>query len=109
MIGLSVETAAQAEAAAGLDIEYLGVSPVFATPTKPDAGPAWGLDGLRALRAVAARPLVAIGGIHAGNAASVMAAGADGLAVVSAIMGASDPEAAARDLRRIVDAALRRA
>jgi thiamine-phosphate pyrophosphorylase len=109
VIGLSVETPAQAIAAAGWDVDYLGVSPVFATPTKPNAGPAWGLDGLRALRAAVAMPLVAIGGIHAGNAASVMAAGADGLAVVSAIMGASDPEAAARELRRIVDAALRRA
>jgi thiamine-phosphate pyrophosphorylase len=109
VIGLSVETAAQAEAAAGLDVDYLGVSPVFATPTKTDTGPAWGLSGLRALRAVTALPLVAIGGIHAGSAASVMAAGADGLAVVSAIMAADDPEAAARQLRRIVDAALRRA
>lgn len=109
VIGLSVETLSQALAAAGLDIDYLGVSPVFATPTKLDAGPAWGLHGLRALRAATDLPLVAIGGINAENAASVLAAGADGLAVVSAIMGAADPEAAARVLRRIVEAAPRRA
>lgn len=109
VIGLSVETPSQALAAAGLDIDYLGVSPVFATPTKPSAGPAWGLDGLRALRAETDLPLVAIGGINAGNAASVLAAGADGLAVVSAIMGAADPEEAARLLRRIVEASLRSA
>lgn len=104
IIGLSVENPAQAVAAANRGADYLGVGPIFPTPTKGDAGPAWGPEGLRCLRAATALPLAAIGGLNAANAAAVLAAGADGLAVVSAIMAASDPEAAARELRRIIDA-----
>lgn len=103
IIGLSVETMDQARAAEVEDIDYLGVSPVFLTPTKSEAGPAWGLEGLRRLRSATRLPLVAIGGISAVNAAAVLEAGADGIAVVSAIMSAPDPEAAARELRAIVD------
>lgn len=99
VIGLSVETLEQA-AAAPPDADYLGVSPVFSTPTKTDAAPEWGLAGLAALRRAARHPLVAIGGIHCGNAARVIGAGADGIAVVSAICAAPDPEVAARALRR---------
>ena len=98
MVGVSVGTAAEALAAAAAGASYLGVSPVFDTPTKRDTPPATGLDGLRRIRAATSLPLVAIGGIHAGNAAAVRAAGADGLAVVSAIMTAADPAAAARRL-----------
>lgn len=99
LIGLSVESLAQLEAAEAAPVDYYGVSPVFSTVTKADAAPALGLAGLAALRARTARPLVAIGGIHAGNAAAVMAAGADGLAVVSALCAAADPTVAARELR----------
>jgi len=106
-LGWSVETPAHVAQAATVDmagIDYLGVSPVFATPTKTDTSAPWGLDGLRQVRAATALPLVAIGGIHAGNAAEVLAAGADGLAVVSAICGAADPTIAARELRTIWEA-----
>lgn len=103
VIGLSVETVEQAEAARPEDVDYLGVSPVFLTPTKPAAAAAWGLRGLARLRARTRLPLVAIGGLDSSNAESVLAAGADGLAVVSAICSASDPEAASRELRRIID------
>jgi len=99
LIGLSVESLAQLDAAERAPVDYYGISPVFATRSKHDAAPALGLDGLRAIRAGTRRPLVAIGGIDAGNAARVMAAGADGLAVVSALCSSADPEAAARDLR----------
>ena len=99
LIGLSVESVAQLEAAEAAPVDYYGVSPVFATATKADAAPALGLAGLERLRALTSRPLVAIGGIDAGNAAAVMAAGADGLAVVSALCAAADPAAAARVLR----------
>jgi thiamine-phosphate pyrophosphorylase len=99
LIGLSLEALAQLPAAERAPVDYYGVSPVFATPTKQDAAPALGLAGLRAIRAGTRRPLVAIGGIHVDNAASVMAAGADGLAVVSALCAAADPAAAARALR----------
>ena len=94
-IGWSVETPEDVRRAASLPVDYLGVSPVFATPTKTDTRPAWGLAGLRQVRAMTALPLVAIGGIHCGNAAEVLRAGADGLAVVSALCAADDPRAAA--------------
>jgi len=102
LVGLSVETMDQAREAETLDVDYLGVSPVFATPTKTDTAPPWGLDGLARLRAATGRTLVAIGGIGAANAASVLTAGADGLAVVSALCAADDPERAAAELRRVV-------
>jgi len=103
-LGWSVETLAHVVQASHPDfagVDYLGVSPVFATPTKTDTSLPWGLDGLRQARAATALTLVAIGGIHAGNAAEVLAAGAHGLAVVSAVCGAADPAAAARQLRTI--------
>jgi thiamine-phosphate pyrophosphorylase len=103
-LGLSVETlaqVAQAATAAMAGVDYLGVSPVFATPTKTDTSAPWGLAGLRQVRMATTLPLVAIGGIHAGNAADVLAAGADGLAVVSAICRAKDPALAAHELRTI--------
>ncbi|MDD4887276.1 MAG: thiamine phosphate synthase [Thiomonas sp.] len=103
LIGLSVESAAQVRAAALSPVDYLGVSPVFSTPSKTDAAPALGLDGLRALRALTRLPLIAIGGIDLDNAAQVMAAGADGLAVVRALCAAPDPAAAAQALRRHTD------
>jgi thiamine-phosphate pyrophosphorylase len=106
IVGLSVESVEDARASAGLDVDYLGVSPVFATPTKTDTAPALGLSGLAAIRALGDTPLVGIGGLNAANAAEVIRAGADGIAVVSALCAAEDPEAAARDLRARVDAAL---
>jgi thiamine-phosphate pyrophosphorylase len=105
VIGLSVETMPQAEAAQSFDLDYLAVSPLFATPTKTDTAGPWGLERLALLKRASRQPLVAIGGINAGNAAQVIAAGADGLVVVSAICAAADPEAAARELRRLVVAA----
>jgi thiamine-phosphate pyrophosphorylase len=105
IIGYSVE-AEGADLPAGVD--YLAASPVFATATKPDAAPALGLAGLRALRARTAAPLVAIGGIGIANATAVFEAGADGIAVVSAICASADPAAAAAALARARDAAARR-
>ena len=95
-IGWSVETPDDVARSAHLPVDYLGVSPVFATPTKTDTKTPWGLDGLRRVRGLTDLPLVAIGGIHVGNSASVLRAGADGLAVVSALCSADDPRAAAR-------------
>jgi len=100
-IGWSVETPQDVANAAALPVDYLGVSPVFATPTKTDTAPPWGLPGLRQVRALTTLPLVAIGGIHVGNAAQVLAAGADGLAVVSAICSADNPGVAAQTLRQM--------
>jgi thiamine-phosphate pyrophosphorylase len=104
LVGLSVETMQQAQAAEDLDADYLGVSPIFSTPTKPDTAEAWGIEGLTALRARSRHVLVAIGGINSSNAREVIQAGADGIAVVSAICAAPDPEAAARELKRLISA-----
>ncbi|MGC8703509.1 MAG: thiamine phosphate synthase [Thiomonas sp.] len=104
LIGLSVENPAQVRAAAHCPVDYLGASPVFATPSKTDTAPALGLDGLRALRLLTRMPLIAIGGIDPHNAAQVIAAGADGLAVVRALCAAPDPTAAAQTLRRAIEA-----
>jgi thiamine-phosphate pyrophosphorylase len=102
LIGLSVSTPKELAAANALPtgtVDYLGVGPVFATPTKTDAKPALGLDGIASLRRRTDMPCVAIGGINAGNATDVRASGVDGVAVVSAICAASDPAAAAAALR----------
>ena len=107
IIGLSVETWEDVEAANKLDINYIGVSPVFATPTKTDTKEPWGLDGLRKIRAASRHPLVAIGGINESNATAVVQAGADCLAVVSAICAADDPSGAARNLKNMIDAAFK--
>ncbi len=98
IVGLSVETMEQAAEAERLPVDYLGVSPIFPTPTKTDTAEPWGLDGLRTLRRRSRHVLIAIGGITEANAGAVMAAGADGIAVVSALCAAPDPEAAARRL-----------
>lgn len=78
--------------------DHIGIGPVFPTGTKKDAAPVVGLDGLRSLLQHAPVPAVAIGGIHEGNARSVYETGVAGIAVVSAVCGKSDPEAAARTL-----------
>ena len=102
-IGLSVESLEEVLHSATLPLDYLGVSPIFATPTKTDTKHAWGLDGLAAVRAATRLPLVAIGGIHAGNAREVLRAGADSLAVVSVLCAAEDPCGAAANLRTVCD------
>jgi thiamine-phosphate pyrophosphorylase len=106
LIGLSVETWEDVQRAGALDVDYLGVSPVFETPTKTDTKGYWGLEGLIRLRAATRRPLVAIGGLNASNAAEVIRAGADSIAVVSAICAADDPYQAARELSVITQSAL---
>jgi thiamine-phosphate pyrophosphorylase len=111
IIGLSVGSPAELAASAQTlgAVDYLGTGPVNATATKAGAGDAIGPAGVAAVVARSALPVVAIGGIGAGHAAAAIEAGARGIAVVSAIMAAPDPERAARDLRAIVDAARRTA
>jgi thiamine-phosphate pyrophosphorylase len=83
LLGLSAQTLGEAVAAAAKRPDYLGVGPVWATPTKPNA-PVLGLAGLRAACAAVDVPVIAIGGIDAANAAECLAAGAAGVAVVRA-------------------------
>jgi thiamine-phosphate pyrophosphorylase len=101
LIGLSTHTPAQVDAAAGVD--YLGVGPVHATPTKPGR-PAVGLELVRHAAVHARVPFFAIGGIDAGRAAEVRAAGGRRIAVVRALTEAEDPLAAARELRAAIEA-----
>jgi len=89
------------------NVDYVGLGPIFPTGTKADAAPALGKSGFAAIRRRLRCPVVAIGGITAINAAHAIAAGADGIAVVSAICAAEDPRAAARTLRSAVDSALK--
>ena len=102
-IGLSLKSPRDLQADDAAIADYYGVSPVFLTPTKPELRQQWGLEGLQALRKQTGRKLVAIGGISAGNARQVLASGADGLAVVSAICAADDPLKATKTIREIVD------
>ena len=106
IVGLSVETWEDVERAEKLDADYLGVSPVFATPTKTDTKEPWGLEGLARIRAFSHHHLVAIGGLNASNAEAVVMAGADGVAVVSAICASPDPLATSRELTDIINIAL---
>ncbi|MGO8694341.1 MAG: thiamine phosphate synthase [Rectinemataceae bacterium] len=103
ILGVSAGNIEEALRAAEDGADYIGASPVFSTPTKPDALRPMGPEGLRALSRAVALPVVAIGGINAGSAAAVLGAGAAGLAVVSAIVSAENVEAAARALRKIID------
>lgn len=97
ILGLSVETEAQC-AAIPAGVDYIGAGPVRATATKPDHAPPIGLEGLARIVRLSPVPVVAIGGLGPGDAAALRAAGARGMAVVSAVVRAADPEAATRAL-----------
>lgn len=95
ILGLSCETAERVAATKSMDVDYLGLGPVFATGSKADHEQPTGLAGLAALVAATDLPTVAIGGLKASHVNEVLATGADGLCVVSAICGQTDPRAAA--------------
>lgn len=103
LVGWSVETPEQVMAANHLDVDYLGISPVFSTLTKTDTAPAWGLAGLAHARVLTAKPLIAIGGLDTDNIVAVKHAGAHGCAVVRAICAARDPRAAAAQLKQALN------
>jgi thiamine-phosphate pyrophosphorylase len=107
MIGYSPDTDDQAASARKRGADYLGVGPVFGTASKSDAGIAIGLETLRRRVAAAGVPVIGIGGITPDNALSVARAGAAGVAVVSAIVRASDPRAASMELRKAIDSTYR--
>lgn len=102
IIGLSVENREQVLQANSLDVDYIGISPVFSTPTKTDTAEPFGLEGLRKAVQESVHPTVAIGGINKSNATDIMRTGTDGIAVVSAIIAAVSPEEAARELYDMV-------
>ncbi|NBC47869.1 MAG: thiamine phosphate synthase [Gammaproteobacteria bacterium] len=98
IIGLSVQTPALAWAVDPSLVDYVGIGPVFATTTKRDHSTPLGFDGLAAVCAASPVPAVAIGGLQAAHAEAVWAAGAQGMALVSAICAAAAPEQAAREI-----------
>jgi thiamine-phosphate pyrophosphorylase len=112
IIGLSVKTLGQAEAAPLELLDYVAIGGVYGTTSKDNTAAPIGIGGLRAIAdAIRARepdyPICAIAGINADNAANVIAAGADGVAVISALSLAPDPQKAAGELRAVVDSALK--
>ncbi len=102
--GLSVNSLAEALEAEKQGADYVGLGPAYATSTKTTDLPVLGAEGIRRIKSRLGIPVVAIGGITEANAGEVIAAGADGIAVVSAVLGAADAERAARNLK---DAILR--
>ncbi len=102
IIGLSLDRIEQVQAVDSACLDYVAHGPFAATGTKTDAGKPVGTEGIERVRALTMLPLVAIGGIDATNAADAIKAGADGVAVVSAIMAARDPGAAAKVLNDVV-------
>jgi len=98
LIGVSAHGAAEAAAQLAAGADYVTLSPIFLTDSKPGYGPALGLDGLAAAVQTAGGPVVALAGISAANAAACLAVGAAGIAVMGEVMRAVDPEAVVRDL-----------
>jgi thiamine-phosphate pyrophosphorylase len=104
-IGYSAATPEAARQGLRDGADYLGAGDVFGTASKADAGAPIGLDGLEAVVRATELPVVAIGAVNLGNAADCIRAGAAGVAVISAVLGAADVEAAVRGLRAIIDGA----
>ncbi len=101
MVGVSTHTVLEARAAERVGADYIGFGPMFPTATKTNTRPQRSLDRLREVKAAVGIPVVAIGGITADRIARVRGAGADSVAVISAITAADDPEAATRTLGRL--------
>ena len=104
ILGLSVETVEAAKQTPSNIVDYVGISPIYPTPTKSDHKPPIGFDGLATICAASPVYTVAIGGLKITDCARVMAAGVNGMAVVSAICGQDNPYDAAAGLRRSLDA-----
>lgn len=102
LLGVSTHSPDQFRRALEAAPDYVAIGPVFATRTKQDPDPVVGLDLVRRARALTALPLVAIGGITRANARQVVDAGADGVAVIADLLGASDLRAAAEQFRRVL-------
>lgn len=106
IIGLSIESFEELDAANAIaDLDYVAASPVYDTSTKTDTAKAFGLDGLREFVKRSVHPVVAIGGMNRNTAAEVFRCGTDGIAVVSGIVSAESPRAAAKELLDIANAA----
>jgi thiamine-phosphate pyrophosphorylase len=105
LLGLTIDHMHEVYEAEEADVDYLGVGPVFATKTHENPAPVWGPEKLAEAVRASRHPVVAIGGVKSHNIKQVLAAKPAGVAVVSAICSADDPESAARDLLRKVQQA----
>ena len=105
IIGVSAECLDDAIKAEKEGADYIGAGPIYATATKTDTGKPLGLSGLIQIRRRVKIPIVAIGGLNRTNAEAVIKCGADGIAVVSALVSAKDPEKSARELKEIINRA----
>jgi len=103
ILGYSVSNVEEALHGERAGADYLGAGPVYPTGSKADAGAAIGIDGLKAIRESVRIPVVAIGGVNAGNLEQVKATGVDGIAVISAILSPEDTYRAAKELRDLWD------
>jgi thiamine-phosphate pyrophosphorylase len=102
LIGVSINTVNEATEAEQGGADYLGVGPVFFTPTKEDLRPTLGIEGLREIRKIVRIPILAIGGVNAENARKIIDTGVNGVAVVSAILSSENIKKAARELAQAV-------
>ncbi|WP_281188649.1 thiamine phosphate synthase [Vibrio harveyi] len=102
ILGLSIENEEQLAEADSLPIDYIGLSAIFATPTKTNTKKHWGIDGLKMALVTTSLPIVAIGGINESNIPQLSATGVHGLALVSAICHAEDPKAASEYLLGLI-------
>lgn len=101
-IGYSIEYVSQLETEDTATADHLGISPIFSTATKTDTVTEWGLEGIRLIRSLTAKPLIAIGNMNKTNTNAALKAGADCIAVVSAICSAENPQKAAYELRNLM-------
>lgn len=104
IIGISVESVREAVKAEEEGADYVGVGPVFPTGSKHDAGPSLGTGRIREIRAAVSVPVIAIGGINGENVREIIREGADGAAVISAVVSQDDIPQAARSLRAVIKA-----
>ena len=102
IIGLSVENMDDVRESNKIDVDYIGISPIFSTSTKTNTKKPFGISGIRDVVAITRHKTVAIGGIGISNAVDIMKAGADGISVVSAIMSADNPRLEAERLKQLI-------
>jgi len=105
LLGLSIENEQQLHEANELPLDYIGLSAIFATPTKTNIKKQWGIQGLEKALQLSQFPIVAIGGINQTNLSHIVKTGVDGVALVSAICHAASPQQAATDLLKQIQAA----
>jgi thiamine-phosphate pyrophosphorylase len=104
LVGASAHSAEEASTQLRAGADYVTISPIFLTPSKPGYGPALGLDGLACIAKQVTGPLIALGGISAENAALCLSVGAQGVAVMGEVMRASDPRAVVEGILGVLTA-----